>query len=275
VLLVDAWLHERQPASDLAGTLRCAWCGDLGAMRTPLPDECFDLVWVNDGALWLSGPETTSWSRGYPPGSNAVGIRFRPAVGPAVLGVTASDVRDARVRLDAIRPSREVRDLADRIAEQADDAGRMREMEPAARRLAVNARPPDGVSVAVACEMDRQPRAPLRDLARRLGLSERQIHRRCSAAFGYGSAMLARMLRVQRVLRLARSPRRPHCLADLAAAAGYCDQQHLAHEVRAIFGMKASALFSVQTSDPCKTRHPEAADDREVMEPTGEVGRAS
>jgi hypothetical protein len=41
-------------------------------------------------------------------------------------------------------------------------------------------------------------------------------------------------------------------MADLAVAAGYCDQQHLAHEVRAIAGTTAGALFAVAASDPYK-----------------------
>ena len=66
--------------------------------------------------------------------------------------------------------------------------------------------------------------------------------------------MLARMLRLQRTLHLARSRQRPSRLADLAVAAGYFDQQHLAHEVRAIAGTTPSALLAVVPSDPYKTR---------------------
>jgi AraC-like DNA-binding protein len=56
--------------------------------------------------------------------------------------------------------------------------------------------------------------------------------------FGYGPAVLARILRLQRALRLARSHEGPLRLAELAAAAGYFDQQHLAHEVRVIMGLR-------------------------------------
>lgn len=51
MLRVDQWLHEQAPAPDLAESVRCVWRGDLGAMQVPLPDECFDLVWVNDGSM--------------------------------------------------------------------------------------------------------------------------------------------------------------------------------------------------------------------------------
>lgn len=250
MLVVDQWLRERPPGPDLVNTLRCVWRGDLGAMRTPVPDECYDIVWVNDGSLWLSGPETTSWSRGYPLGSNAVGVRFRPGVGPAVVGVAASDVRDARIRLSDVWSDRDVRELAGRVGEQSGDAGRIRVIEGALRSRVSSARPVDVVALAVAVEVGRVRPVPVREVARATGMSERQIHRRCNSAFGYGPAMLTRMLRLQRALRLARSDRRPPRLADLAVASGYFDQQHLGHEVRAIFGTTVSALFSAVTSDP-------------------------
>lgn len=261
MLVVDEWLHERAPAANIADTLRCAWRGDLGAMRTPLPDECFDLVWVRDGSIWLSGPETVSWPRGYPRGSNAVGVRFRPGAGPALLGIAASDVRDARVRLDDLWPCRDAREVSDRVAGQADDAARMRELERVVCQLAANARPADRLALAVADEMGRARRPPVYSVARSTGLSERQIHRRCKEAFGYGPAVLARMLRLQRTLHLARSCQRPARLADLAVAAGYFDQQHFAHEVRAITGTTASTLLAVAASDPYKTRHVAVGDD--------------
>ena len=65
-LVVDQWLLERPPAPDLESYLVCTWQGDLGAMCLPVPDECLDLVWVDDGSVWLAGPETRSWPRGYP-----------------------------------------------------------------------------------------------------------------------------------------------------------------------------------------------------------------
>jgi AraC-like DNA-binding protein len=253
-LLVDGWLRERAPAAEVAGVLRCAWRGDLGAIRTPLPDECFDLFWVDDGSLWLSGPESASWApRGRPPAGNAVGIRCLPGAGPALLGIAASEVRDLRVCLDDVWPCRVVREVCDRLAGQAGDDARMRELERVAGRLAASAAPADRLAVAVAAGVGCARPAPVRAIARSAGLSERQIHRRCTEAFGYGPAVLARILRLQRALHLARSARRPPRLADLAVAAGYADQQHLAHDVRALTGTTAGTLLAV--SDPYKTAH--------------------
>jgi AraC-like DNA-binding protein len=262
MLIVDAWLRERAPAAFVAGPLRCAWHGDLGAIKTPLPDECFDLFWVDDGSLWLSGPESSSWApRGRPPGQHAVGVRCRPGVGPALFGVAASELRDLRVRLDDLRPCREVREVSDRVASQAGDLARMRELERLIGRLAAGARPVDRLAVAVAAEVGRVRPAPAGAIARSAGLSERQVHRRCTEAFGYGPAVLARILRLQRALRLARSAQRPSRLADLAVAAGYSDQQHLAHDVRAITGTTAAGLLAVTVSDLYKTGHGAGGDD--------------
>ena len=242
-LVVDRWLRQRRPAPDLADRLVCVWRGDLGDAAMPLPDERLDLVWVDDGSLWLSGPETSSWSRGYPPGTTAVGVGFRPGVGPPMLDLAASEVRDARVRLDELWGDRRARELAERVAAHPDDRGRASELERAVRRLAARARPVDEVALQVAARLDRPRAASGYELSRATGLSQRQLHRRCTAAFGYGPAVLARILRLRRALGLARSQRGPLRLAELAAAAGYFDQQHLAHEVRAIMGTTPTRLL--------------------------------
>ena len=242
-LLVDQWLHEHPPATDLADVLRCTWRGDLAEMRTPLPDECLDLVWVDDGSMWVSGPETRSWARGYVRTSNAVGVRFRPAVGPPLLGVSASELRDTRVRLEELWSSRAARELSERVAQQPDDRARARVLEAAARALAAQARPVDDLAREVAVGIGRARPSSVGDLARAIGVSQRQIHRRCTAAFGYGPATLTRILRLQRGLQLARSPWRPARLVDLATAAGYSDQQHLAHDVQSIMGTTPTRLL--------------------------------
>jgi AraC-like DNA-binding protein len=241
-LAVDLWLRERRPAPELADRLVCVWRGDLGEAAMPLPDERLDLVWVDDGSLWLSGPETSSWSRGYPPGTTAVGVGFRPGVGPPMLHLAALEVRDARVRLDELWSDRQARELAERVAAHHDDRGRARELERAVRHLAAQTRPVDEVALQVAARLDQPRAASGLELSRATGLSQRQLHRRCTAAFGYGPAVLARILRLRRALRLARSRQGPLRLAELAAAAGYFDQQHFAHEVRAIMGTTPTRL---------------------------------
>src|SRR6185312_11437880 len=141
MLRVDGWLRERPPAPDLAPWLLHTWRGNLGDAELPLPDERVDLVWVSDGSLWVSGPETRSWSDRHPPGTTAVGVAFRPGTGPPLLHVAASEIRDVRVRLDEVWGNREADDLTARVAARADDRGRAEELEKAVRRRAGAALP--------------------------------------------------------------------------------------------------------------------------------------
>jgi methylphosphotriester-DNA--protein-cysteine methyltransferase len=70
------------------------------------------------------------------------------------------------------------------------------------------------------------------------------MHRRCTAAFGYGPAVLERIVRLRRVLQLARSQDRLAGLAGLAATAGYRDQQHLSHDVRTMIDTTPATLLA-------------------------------
>ncbi|MES9609208.1 helix-turn-helix domain-containing protein [Actinomadura sp. NPDC000929] len=92
----------------------------------------------------------------------------------------------------------------------------------------------------VAAMAGRLAEGSVREAADELGLGERQLRRRSLAAFGYGPKTLQRVLRFQRALGLARAGRP---LAEVAFAAGYADQAHLAHEVRALAGAPVRALL--------------------------------
>lgn len=74
-------------------------------------------------------------------------------------------------------------------------------------------------------------------------MSERSLRRFCHAQFGYGPKTLERVLRLQRLLSLARADRSSG-LASLALQAGYADQAHLSREVRALCGVSASAALA-------------------------------
>ncbi|MGB3055197.1 MAG: helix-turn-helix domain-containing protein, partial [Acidimicrobiales bacterium] len=66
-----------------------------------------------------------------------------------------------------------------------------------------------------------------------------QLHRRSLIAFGYGPKVLARILRLQRALALARDG---SSFAAAAVDSGYTDQAHLAREVRALAGAPLTQL---------------------------------
>ncbi|SES05926.1 Helix-turn-helix domain-containing protein [Lentzea albida] len=73
-----------------------------------------------------------------------------------------------------------------------------------------------------------------------IGLSSRQLRRRCLDAFGYPPKVLQRVLRFDSALKLAWSGLP---FASVAADAGYADQAHLAREVKALAGVPLSQLI--------------------------------
>lgn len=77
-------------------------------------------------------------------------------------------------------------------------------------------------------------------LASSVGLSERQLHRRCLDAFGYGPKMLDRVLRMNVALDLARTGL---ALADVAVQHGYADQAHFTRDVKALTGLPPRTLL--------------------------------
>jgi AraC-like DNA-binding protein len=250
----DAWLTERNPSPDLVGTLRCTWRGDLRQLELPLPDECLDLVWIDYGTLWLSGAESRSWTPPDPTGATALGVRFSPGVGPAVLGLSAHETVDDRVPLAALWGDRWANELAEKMDAQPDDSRRVRLLEAEVRARINGSGPADQVALSVRDGIVHARHHPpfVSAAARAAGLSERQLLWRCQAAFGVGPARLARMLRVEGALHMARTanPRAP--LARIAATAGWSDQQHLTHDIVDLFGVTPAVLLRPM-SDRYKT----------------------
>jgi transcriptional regulator GlxA family with amidase domain len=129
-----------------------------------------------------------------------------------------------RVELADLWPAVEVRRLTGRVNAAADPATALEEI---ALDRAARAPAPDPLLSAVAAALGAG--RPVAATADELGLSARQLHRRSLAAFGYGPKTLARVLRMQRALALARSE---VSFAETAVRAGFADQAHLAWEVR-------------------------------------------
>ena len=235
---------ERAVPADLAGHLRCSWTAVTGAPAAVLPDGCLDLMWLA-GELVVAGPDTGPVRTELPAGTEIAAVRFRPGAAPAVLGPPAVELRDRRVALADLWAG--AAGLERQVAD-AEPGRRVAVLEAAVRRRLADAPAPDPVALAVAATLSRPPaglsRPPagrVAGLAVRAGLSERQLHRRCLAAFGYGAKTLDRVLRLQRFLALGRA--RPGAgLAELAAAAGYADQAHLGHDCRALTGSTPAAL---------------------------------
>ena len=194
-----------------------------------LPDGCIDVIW-SDGQAFVAGPDSTANVQPRRPGQEFVGIRFAPGAAPTYLRVPAVELRDRRVPLAQLLAPAEARQFTERVAEAADREAALSELvpptspEPWVRRLVARLRA--GSPVAAAAD--------------ELALSERQLHRRSLAAFGYGPKTLARILRLERALGMARTGMPP---AQVAHLAGYADQPHLSRDVRALAGVPLRTLL--------------------------------
>ncbi|PPK67400.1 helix-turn-helix domain-containing protein [Actinokineospora auranticolor] len=210
--------------------IACLWSRDsaTGGAALIVPDACVDVIWHREtGRLWVAGPDTGPHRSAVGPGT-LVGLRFEP--GHTALGVPVNELRDARVDLADLWGGRGA-DLADRLAHTSTLL--------AAQRLLLSALPSELDPAAAAIGALARRTGSVREMAERLGLGERRLHRRAVAAFGYGPKVLHRVLRFQRALALARDGIGQ---AEVAVRAGFADQPHLAREVRALSGESLGAL---------------------------------
>ena len=227
--------REQAPTFDPHGLYATVWTREIGEPRMVrvVPDGCMDVIWHREsGHLFVAGPDIVPQVSPIDPGT-LVGLRFSPGSAPAALGVPANALRNGRIPLDAIWSSAEVRRLGDALSGAGPDA-------PAVLQRAVTGRAAggrDGVATAVLRLLDAG--RPIASIADTVGLSERQLHRRCLTAFGYGPKVLHRVLRFDRARRLALSgvP-----FTDVAHRLGYADQAHLSRDVKALAGIPLGKL---------------------------------
>lgn len=234
--------EERPPPPRLAPLVACVWRQHAEAawVQRVVPDGCVDVMWVTAGSevrAEVAGPDTWAHSERLDAGTSIAGVRFRPGAAGEVLGLPLHALRDERVPLAELWGRVAVEAMTDQVVVSS--------RPEAAAVAALLARLPDapddsGPELAATLAARAGP-GTVRQMADELGLSERQLHRRCMAAFGYGPKTVQRVLRFQAALEAARAGRR---LADVAAETGYADQAHMSREVRALAGAPLTDLLT-------------------------------
>ena len=230
----------------LRDAVACLWAQvttDAGRSGLVLPDGCTDLIWEQGRGAFVAGPDTGPVPTTMTAGTVMLGVRFRPSAGGPALGIPLSELRDQRVDLADLRPG-----YARRLSAALDaDTAAARALDVTAALVADGAPDP---AVTQAARLLRDPRARAEDVAADIGLSMRQLRRRCHAAVGYGPKTLQRVLRFRRfVSRIDASPDGPDRLdlAAIAAEAGYADQAHLTRECGKLSGLTPAALARQRT----------------------------
>jgi AraC-like DNA-binding protein len=223
--------RELAPPADLAPLLACVWTSVATGGRI-LPDGCADVVW--DGTeLVVAGPATLPLASPAP-ATRVFGVRFRLGAAGTGLGLPAEELADLQV------PIADVWRDGDAVHEAAAVGGLPALVEALRGRLLTAEADPLTRAAAVGLA---RPGARVAELGAQLGISERQLRRRFADAVGYGPKTLARILRFQRFLALARAG--GDDLAGLAFAAGYADQAHLSRECRRLAGRTPAELVTL------------------------------
>ena len=240
---------EMPPPAALASRLACLWVRRVGAASrgSPVvPDGCTDLMWMGDDAearLVVAGPDTRPHPTRLRPETTIAAVRFLPGAARTVLDVPLDAIRDERPELADLWGATAADRLADDgrrgrstravlAAAVAGRSARRRPRAPRRGRRCATWRP---------CSARRPSRRRCGRWPSRSGLSERQLHRRSLAAFGYGAKTLHRVLRFQRALERARAG---DDLARVAHECGYADQAHLARDVSALTGSTLTGLLA-------------------------------
>jgi AraC-like DNA-binding protein len=247
---------EWAPPAGLRHAIACLWAqvtpdgGDREVLV--LPDACTDLIWAPGQGAFVAGPDTGPVPTVMTAGTVMVGVRFRPSAGGPALGLPLSELRDRRVGLADLR-----RGDARRLPGWLDpDTALARALDVAAALVAERAPDP---AVTWAATLLRDPRARTGEVAVQIGLSLRQLRRRCHAAAGYGPKTLQRVLRFRRfVSNIDAAPAGPGALdlATLAAQVGYADQAHLTRECRELAGLTPAALARLRARGYATLSHP-------------------
>jgi AraC-like DNA-binding protein len=244
---IAAGYREWAPPPALHPVLACLWSSRIPPGQPDtlvLPDGCADIIWQDGRGAFVAGPDTGPVAVPTEPGAVLVGVRFRPGVGGGLLGVPLSELRDQRVDLADLRPELDRALPADLDADQA--AGRLTRLTGQLAEATAADR-----AVRRACHLLASPAARTEYISDEVGLSPRQLRRRCEAAVGYGPKMLQRVLRFRRFVSLVDATGGVTDLAEAAVTSGYADQPHLTRETVQLAGLTPAALI--------RTRHPQVA----------------
>jgi AraC-like DNA-binding protein len=249
---IAAGYREWAPPPALQPVLACLWSSRVPAeLSSPgqadtlvLPDGCADIIWQHGRAAFVAGPDTGPVAVPTEPGAVLVGVRFRPGAGGGLLGVPLSELRDQRVDLADLRPELDRALPADLDPDQA--VGRLTRLTGQLAQATAADR-----AVRRACHLLASPAARTEYVSDEVGLSPRQLRRRCEAAVGYGPKMLQRVLRFRRFVSLVDATGGVTDLAEAAVTSGYADQPHLTRETVQLAGLTPAALI--------RTRHPQVA----------------
>ncbi|PWI14527.1 AraC family transcriptional regulator [Streptomyces sp. Act143] len=182
--------------------------------------------------------------------ASCVQLHLKPGTARPLLGVAAADLVGRVVPLREL-PARSARQLANSMADlELDD------LIARLARLFPQLPPPESRSellraaVAALSLRDGQVPGQVKDVARELAVSERQLRNLFAEGVGLSPKHYARIDRVRAVLAQAPTAK----WADLAARSGYYDQAHMTSDFRSLMGVPPRSFFTGRLPEarPCQ-----------------------
>jgi AraC-like DNA-binding protein len=251
--------REFAPAPVLAPFIACYWTlgGAAGDEERIIPDGRVDLV-LNFGdpferrraanrerqplALLAGQGRVPVFIR--PTGRvDLLGVRFRPDGAAALLALPLDHATDRIADLGALEPA--LRGLLERLG-NSPAAARTTLLDTLLQQRLRERRPDERVTAAVAAITLAAGTAAIDPLTRTLGLGRRQLERLFLRDVGLPPKAFARIVRVQAVIRAARSTS-PAAWATIAARFRYTDQSHLIRDFHTLTGTTPAAFFQPTT----------------------------
>src|SRR6516162_7166285 len=189
----------------LAAHFLCFWTQTIIGSRgvyehRVLPDACVDIVFINDEPPMVFGPWTVPFVARLTVGTSITGARLHPGRASSLLGMPASELLNQAVPIVAVKGAMQNMRLG-KVIEQPNAAARRLALAQLLFASVERSAPFDHAVMAGIRWLSRHPDGRIGQLSHWIGMSERQLHRRFSAAIGYGPKMFQSVLRFQRLLK--------------------------------------------------------------------------
>jgi AraC-like DNA-binding protein len=207
--------REIPPPPDLRDWVQCLWTMESSVhgprSHRVLPDGCIDILFVVAGGRaaesYVVGMMTRPLLVQQAEPSHTTAVRFRPGGAAAFLREPLHRLTDARVELREVwaRPG----PLDERVAAAAGARQRLELLVAELRRRRLDGaaarRGHAGCALAIR-QLARQPETGIEELCARLGVSRQALAKAFRDHVGIPPKTLARVLRLQRALRLLARP---------------------------------------------------------------------